>query len=176
MLFQGEEWAASTPFQYFTDHGDPDLGRRVSDGRRQEFAHFGWDPEQIPDPQAASTFAASRLRWSELAGPSHAGVLDWYRRLVGLRRGRPELSDPRLDRTVVEIDERDSTLVMERGRVRLLVNLGDDDRRFPRSEGVVLVLASDSDVRLDHDGVVLPPDSVAVLDVDPDPGISRPAS
>jgi maltooligosyltrehalose trehalohydrolase len=164
MLFQGEEWAATTPFQYFTDHRDPDLGQRVSDGRRQEFAHFGWDPGQVPDPQAASAFEASKLRWSELARPSHAGIFDWYRRLVDLRRSRPELSDPRLDRTAVEVDEQASTLVMKRGRVQLLVNLGDDDHRFPRSEGVVLILASDSDVRLDHDGVVLPPDTAAILE------------
>jgi maltooligosyltrehalose trehalohydrolase len=164
MLFQGEEWAATTPFQYFTDHRDPDLGQRVSDGRRQEFAHFGWDPAQVPDPQAASTFEASKLRWSELARPSHAGIFEWYRRLVELRRSRPELSDPRLDRTSVEVDEQASTLVMTRGRVRLLVNLGDGDRRFPRSEDVALVAASESDVRLDHDGVVLPPDTVAILE------------
>jgi maltooligosyltrehalose trehalohydrolase len=51
MLFQGEEWAASTPWLYFTDHQDPDLGRAVSEGRRREFAAFGWKPDDIPDPQ-----------------------------------------------------------------------------------------------------------------------------
>ena len=67
MLFQGEEWAASTPFLYFTDHDDPELGEAVSEGRRREFAAFGWSPEQVPDPQAPETFEASVLRWDERA-------------------------------------------------------------------------------------------------------------
>jgi maltooligosyltrehalose trehalohydrolase len=61
MLFQGEEWAASSPFLYFTDHRDAELGRAVSEGRRREFATFGWRPQEIPDPQAAETFARSKL-------------------------------------------------------------------------------------------------------------------
>src|SRR5690606_10857723 len=51
MLFQGEEWSASSPFRYFTDHQDPELGRAVTEGRTHEFAHFGWDPADVPDPQ-----------------------------------------------------------------------------------------------------------------------------
>jgi maltooligosyltrehalose trehalohydrolase len=163
MLFQGEEWGATTPFQYFTDHRDPDLARSVSDGRRQEFAHFGWDPDDIPDPQAASTFDASKLMWSELDRPPHDGILDWYRRLVSLRRSRPELSDPRFERTDVEFDEHASTLVMTRDRIRLLVNLGDREQRFPRPKDATLLAASDSP-RLDLDVVVVPADTVAILD------------
>src|SRR3546814_4248273 len=56
MLFAGEEWAASSPFQYFSDHQDPDLARAVSEGRRREFASFGWAPDDVPDPQAPATF------------------------------------------------------------------------------------------------------------------------
>ena len=65
LLFQGEEWGATTPFQYFTDHADPELGRAVSVGRRAEFAAFGW--EHVPDPQDPGTFARSRLDWTEAA-------------------------------------------------------------------------------------------------------------
>ena len=67
LLFQGEEWGASTPFQYFTDHDDPELGRAVREGRRVEFAGFGWAPEAIPDPQDPATFARSKLDWQERA-------------------------------------------------------------------------------------------------------------
>src|SRR5208337_3917332 len=56
MLFQGEEWGASTPFQYFTDHPEPELGKAVSEGRCREFAAFGWKPQDVPDPQAPETF------------------------------------------------------------------------------------------------------------------------
>src|SRR5262249_5870212 len=79
MLFQGEEWGAGTPFQYFTDHHDPDLGRAVSEGRRNEFAAFGWRAEDVPDPQDAATFERSKLDWAELDKDPHADVLAWYR-------------------------------------------------------------------------------------------------
>ncbi len=65
MLFQGEEWAASSPFQYFTDH-DPELGKAVSEGRRREFAAFGWNPDHVPDPQDPQAFDRSKLVWNEL--------------------------------------------------------------------------------------------------------------
>ncbi|HTV78867.1 MAG TPA: malto-oligosyltrehalose trehalohydrolase [Steroidobacteraceae bacterium] len=84
MLFQGEEWGARTPFLYFTDHQDRELGKLVAQGRRKEFESFGWQTE-VPDPQAASTFERSRLNWEELAQSGHQDLLDWYRRLIVLR-------------------------------------------------------------------------------------------
>jgi maltooligosyltrehalose trehalohydrolase len=57
----GEEWGASTPFQYFTCHGDEELGRAVTEGRRREFADFGFDATDVPDPQDAATFERSKL-------------------------------------------------------------------------------------------------------------------
>src|SRR5207249_8497359 len=81
MLFQGEEWGASTPFQYFTDHVDPELGRLVSQGRRREFSAFGWKPEDVPDPQDPATFERSILDWAELDTHPHAGLLDWHKAL-----------------------------------------------------------------------------------------------
>jgi len=116
LLFMGQEWAASTPFLYFTHH-HADLGRLVTEGRRAEFSRFaGFADEssraRIPDPQAASTFEASRLKWEERARPPHAGVLELYRALLGLRRSEPALR--RGDRLqVVELD--DFGLALERG-------------------------------------------------------------
>ncbi len=92
LLFQGEEWAAATPFQYFTDHPDPDLGRAVSEGRRSEFAYFGWEPEEVPDPQDPATFERSKLDWSEKS--AKFGILDWYRVLIRLRREEPSVNRP----------------------------------------------------------------------------------
>jgi maltooligosyltrehalose trehalohydrolase len=79
MIFQGEEWAAGTPFLYFTDHTEPDLARAVSEGRRREFAAFGWPPESVPDPQDRETFLRSKLNWDEPASQPHADILRWYR-------------------------------------------------------------------------------------------------
>jgi maltooligosyltrehalose trehalohydrolase len=95
LLFMGQEWSASTPFQYFTDL-EPELGQRVTEGRRREFAGFPEfsHPEaalRIPDPQAASTYAASRLNWPERVEPGHAPVLALYRALLALRLEHPAL-------------------------------------------------------------------------------------
>jgi len=89
LLFQGEEWGARTPFLYFTDHQDRELGRLVSEGRAREFQSFRWGGE-IPDPQAAATFERSKLDWSELREPRHAELLEWYRALIALRTSRVE--------------------------------------------------------------------------------------
>jgi maltooligosyltrehalose trehalohydrolase len=99
LLFMGQEWAATAPFRYFTDHHE-ELGRLVTAGRRQEFRHFSdfRDPilrEQIPDPQASATFDASRLNWQELQQPLPAATLRLYRTLLQLRRSEPALRSAR---------------------------------------------------------------------------------
>ncbi len=92
MLFMGEEWAASSPFQFFTDHRDPGLGEAVTKGRCSEFVYFGWNPEDVPDPQAPETFERSMLNWQERETGAHREMLEWYRSLLSLRRRAPELS------------------------------------------------------------------------------------
>jgi maltooligosyltrehalose trehalohydrolase len=97
LLWMGQEWAASSPFLYFTDH-PPELGRLVTEGRRAEFGHFSAfaDPatrETIPDPQAEETFRRSTLVWAERAAMPHAGVLALYRELLALRRAEPALRE-----------------------------------------------------------------------------------
>ena len=95
LLWMGQEWAATTPFQYFTDHPE-ELGKRVTEGRRKEFGKFSAfaDPavrERIPDPQAVSTFRNSKVRWDEAERMPHAGVRALYRELLRLRRTHPAL-------------------------------------------------------------------------------------
>ncbi|HST62518.1 MAG TPA: malto-oligosyltrehalose trehalohydrolase [Longimicrobium sp.] len=95
LLWMGQEWAASTPFQYFTDH-PAELGRLVTEGRRREFGKFSAfaDPavrERIPDPQAPETFSRSRLRWDERETLPHSGILALYRELLRLRHAHPAL-------------------------------------------------------------------------------------
>ncbi|MBI2818623.1 MAG: malto-oligosyltrehalose trehalohydrolase [Acidobacteria bacterium] len=95
LLFMGQEWAASTPFQYFTDHY-PELGKQVTEGRRNEFSRFAAfadseTPEQIPDPQDLKTFVASRLIWEERETEPHAFTHRFYQRLLALRRSEPAL-------------------------------------------------------------------------------------
>jgi maltooligosyltrehalose trehalohydrolase len=89
LLFMGQEWAATSPFRYFTDH-EPGLGKLVTEGRRREFASFGaFGPDTIvPDPQAEQTFVESKLHWSEIEG-KHARVLAFYRDMLAFRREDP---------------------------------------------------------------------------------------
>jgi maltooligosyltrehalose trehalohydrolase len=163
LLFQGEEWGARTPFQYFTDHSDAGLGRAVSDGRSHEFAAFGWDPADVPDPQQPATFDRSRLDWEEPRKDQHADLLNWYRRLIALRRQIPALTDPRLDRIGTECDEDAGWLVVRRGPVVVASNIGAGAWNFPASRFPVLLAASDPRVELTQQGVILPPDSVVIL-------------
>jgi maltooligosyltrehalose trehalohydrolase len=131
LLFMGQEWGASSPFLYFTDH-EPELGKLVSEGRRREFAGFPEfaDPErqqQIPDPQAASTFEASKLRWSERELPEHAQMLELYRAAIALRRSDPVLSGA--DRSALVAQAGGGALVVQRWRGKqrrvLIMNFGE---------------------------------------------------
>ena len=160
MLFQGEEWGAATPFLYFTDHADPALGRAVREGRRAEFASFGWDPSEIPDPQDPATFERSRIDWSELGEKEHAALLDWHRRLIDLRRSQPSLTDGRLDLVDVSVDEESGRLVVRRGTVTVAGNIGSGSVELP-VEGPV-VLASDGADLVNAGTLRLAPDSVAI--------------
>lgn len=135
MLFMGEEWAASTPWQFFTSHPEPDLGQATADGRIAEFARMGWDPAVVPDPQQESTFLSSKLDWSEAATGEHATTLALYRRLAQLRRERPELTDPWLADLHTEHDDDDRWLVLQRGGVRVLCNFADAERELPLRGG-----------------------------------------
>ncbi len=123
MIFMGEEWRASTPFQFFTDFGDPGLKEAVSAGRREEFASHGWDAAEVPDPQAESTRLASVLDWSEPSRPDHARMLRWYSALCRLRAAEPDLHSGDLTEVQVE-DDPAGWLVMRRGSLATVVNLG----------------------------------------------------
>jgi len=162
MLFQGEEWGAAAPFLYFTDHADPQLARSVSRGRRQEFAGFGWRPEDVPDPQDPATLERSKLDWSEAARESPASLLSWYRELIAWRRRIPALTDPRLDRIETRCDEQ-GLLSIARGPVLVAVNIGPRDRTVAVDAASKLVAASSATVERRGLQVILPPDTVAIL-------------
>ena len=163
LLFQGEEWGATTPWQYFTDHADPELGRAVSTGRRQEFAAFGSAPGDVPDPQQPATFERSRLDWAEPAKDRHADLLAWYRQLITLRRRHAALTDPRLDRIRTEYDEKAGWLIVRRGPVTVAVNLGIQTWTWPAGPSAALLAASDPRIERIQQGLSLPPDSVAIV-------------
>ncbi|HXE73150.1 MAG TPA: DUF3459 domain-containing protein, partial [Candidatus Nitrosotenuis sp.] len=145
LLFMGQEWAASTPFLFFTDH-HPRLGPRITAGRRQEFRHFSAfsDPrvrQRIPDPQDPATFVRSRLDWSEADRPPHAGTLRLYRRLLALRR--QEMGDQSRGSYSVEVLGPHS-LLLWRGGLGVLVHL-EGRASLPVAVGEVLLSTEDEE-------------------------------
>ncbi|GGS98957.1 malto-oligosyltrehalose trehalohydrolase [Streptomyces toxytricini] len=165
MLFMGEEWGAGTPWQYFTDHPDPDLARAVREGRRREFAAHGWRPEEVPDPQDPATRERSCLDWAEPERQPHARLLDWYRTLVALRRTHPDLRDPDLAAVRVAYDEERRWLTFRRGDVRVVVNAAAEPATVALGRNGVRVLAAWEEVpHPDAEGRVhVPAESVVVL-------------
>jgi maltooligosyltrehalose trehalohydrolase len=166
MLFQGEEWAASSPFQYFTDHEDKELAKLVSEGRRKEFPAFGSSPEAIPDPQAVSTFENSKVQWGELSEPKHADMLAWYKQLITLRKARPELRDGSFERVEVEFDEDEKWLSMQRGGIVVLFTLNEEGYEAEIEDGVSLLLASDANTSLVENELKLTGPGVVILSVE----------
>ena len=166
MLFMGEEWGADTPWQYFTDHVEPWLADAVAQGRRDEFARHGWAAEDVPDPQDKATFIRSKLDWSQPDQDWHRDMLAWYTELIALRRSRPELTDPRLDRVHADYDEQERWLMVRRGRLRIVANLGPSSQRLSLGgRGAAVLAASSPGVSLDGDIVAVPAATFAVIEV-----------
>jgi len=164
LLFQGEEWGATTPFLYFADHQEPGLVKAVREGRRREFAAFGWDPRDLPDPCSAGTFRRSKLDWSEPGRAPHRDLLDWHRSLLRLRRAEPELAPCPLGRVNVFYDEQSGWLSLERGRITVVSNFGARLQVVPVRPGThQALLVSDAEIRISPSSVTLPPEAVAVL-------------
>lgn len=160
MLFMGEEWGSTRPFQFFSSHPEPELARATAEGRRAEFAEHGWDADTVPDPQDPATFERSKLDWAEAADPVHAELRDFYRTLIRLRRTEPDMADPWLPDLGVDVDEDRRWIVMRRGAVAIAANLG--------TEAVEVGVGGDVLAQWGHpeigaDRTTLPAHSVAVV-------------
>jgi maltooligosyltrehalose trehalohydrolase len=165
LLFQGEAWGASTPFLYFTDHQEPELGEAVKQGRRKEFAAFGWETEKIPDPQAEQTFVQSQLRWEELSAHPHNQILDWHRSLIRLRRSLPDLTSGQMAQVSVFYDEADQWLIMVRKSVLVACNFAQIQQRLTCGEmkDKKMVLCSKEGAVAKQGALVLPPETAAIF-------------
>ena len=165
MLFQGEEWASSSPFLYFVGFEDePDLARAVAEGRCREFSSFGWSPEDLPDPTDKASFVDSKLDWSELDSGDHAEMMEWHKKLIALRRKYLSLTTGRLELTKASFDADLNLLEVNRGPIAVLCNFSSDvvtlTRKFYEFD---LVLASKQGCQIQAEHVRIMPESVAVL-------------
>ncbi|WP_068120084.1 malto-oligosyltrehalose trehalohydrolase, partial [Nocardioides massiliensis] len=169
MLFMGEEYAASTPFAFFTSHPEPDLGKATAEGRIKEFERMGWDPDEVLDPQDPATFEASKLDWAEADGGRGARVLARYRELAELRRTIPALTDPHFANLEATADE-DTGLFLLRRRstvpgpdVLIAVNTGDAGARVDLGDDPELAFTTGDGVRLTGGGLELPAHAGALV-------------
>lgn len=138
MLFMGEEWGSSSPFQFFSSHPEPELARATAEGRKAEFASHGWDADEVPDPQDPQTFLNSKLAWDEVSSGEHRRLLDVYRHLIALRAAEPDMADPWLDHLRIEFDEEQRWFVMHRGAIAIACNLGEQPVDVPVTGQTVL--------------------------------------
>jgi maltooligosyltrehalose trehalohydrolase len=115
LLFMGEEYGETAPFQYFIEHGDPALIDAVRRGRQQEFAHFGWKAEEIPDPQDPSTFERCRLDPNKL-DTGQTQLLHWTHALIRLRKSVRTLASGAVHtlRHSIGVFEEEQVLVLHR--------------------------------------------------------------
>ncbi len=160
LLFMGEEHGETNPFLYFVDHGDSELIAAVREGRRREFAAFGWGG-QLPDPQAEPTFTASRVNWGRTGVASHAAVRRLYRDLIALRRDEVSLRAGASNDTVT-YDEAGRWVTLARStderRWMAAFNFGGEEQLVPGpSDCWRLVLSSDDRAYGGDDGGVIAP-------------------
>ena len=165
MLFMGEEWAASTPWQFFTSHPEPELGAATAEGRKAEFAKMGWDESVVPDPQDPQTFTRSKLQWDEIGSGTHARIHKTYRELIALRRSVADLTDPDFRHLSAEADEQRRWFRLRRDAVEILVNFGTEDLELP-GDGEVL-FRTDERAHLGGGSVSLPARSALVTSMRP---------
>jgi len=163
MLFEGEEWGASTPFQYFTDHEDPDLAEAVSKGRRKEFEAFGYPVEEFADPQSIDTFLRSKLDYAEMERASHREILEWHRDLIRLRRECLTSTEGKLD---VRFSVIEKWIVVLHGPLITACNLSAGQQRISMEQfaGARVLLASGS-ATLEGSQLRMSAESAAVLTI-----------
>jgi maltooligosyltrehalose trehalohydrolase len=162
MLFMGEEYGETAPFQYFTSHSDPQLIEAVRQGRREEFDDFLWQGE-APDPHDEETFRRSKLDWSRRERDEHAAMWELYRTLLALRRDTPALRSLDLSAVETHADDERRVLLIRRQNVLIAFNFGDEAQTvtlpFGAADWRPLL---ETDATIDGDGIKLPASSFSL--------------
>jgi maltooligosyltrehalose trehalohydrolase len=135
LLFMGEEYGETAPFQFFTSFLDRDLAEAVRKGRTEEFSRFAWQGT-VPDPGEPATFVRSRLNHPLAGAPRHRELYQYYRRWLELRRKHPALGTRGKERAQASVDPKGTLLTLVRDAesgpgVRLFANLTNETRPGP---------------------------------------------
>ena len=163
MLFMGEEWGATTPWQFFTSHPEPELGKATAEGRIAEFEKMGWDPDVVPDPQDPESFHRSKLDWAESTTGDHARLLRLYQELGALRRSVPDLTNPQFAKLEATYSDELRWFRLDRGHLITLINFGDNNLVLPLTEATSMVVVTDDAIEIGDGQVSLPAHSAAVV-------------
>jgi maltooligosyltrehalose trehalohydrolase len=134
LLFMGEEYGETAPFQFFTSFLDRDLAEAVRKGRTAEFSRFAWEGA-VPDPGDPATFVRSRLNHPLAGAPRHRELYQFYRRWLALRRTHGALGARGKPRARAEVDAAGAVLTLTREAesgpgIRLVANLTGESRLF----------------------------------------------
>ena len=166
MIFQGEEWAASSPFCYFTDFSDEELAEMVRKGRKSEFSSFSEIEKDIPDPGAKDTFCRSKLNWNEKDQGLHSKMLSWYRNLIKIRKDNPCLLDGNRENIKVEFSEGKKWILIKRKYIITTCNFSKT-RSLINVPGIYsgskIILESVKGTRMQENSILLPPLCTAVI-------------
>lgn len=165
MLFQGEEWGATSRFHYFTNFQDSELAEKVQEGRKNELAEFGWNSDNVPDPQEISTFEQCRVDWTEPDIAGHADILEWYQALIALRRNNPALQAGSVKEISFEYHENEKWFMYDRGDFLVVANMSENaqDAILPHPENWSLVLSSNPEITILENEIQLSPFGVSIL-------------
>ncbi|RFZ94107.1 malto-oligosyltrehalose trehalohydrolase [Mucilaginibacter conchicola] len=145
MLFMGEEYGEQNPFLYFVSHGDKELIEAVRTGRKNEFKAFHAEGE-APDPQSPDTFERSKLNWDSAEQSKHQEMLDYYKRLIQLRKSTPALHNNNRQQLEVSFNEEQKTLHLHRWEkdqhVHCFMNFSGQQHAFQLPSGLKLIFTS----------------------------------
>lgn len=162
MLFQGEEWAASTPFLFFTDHEDENLAQAIRKGRARECAFMGVTASKVPDPQAYETFKRSCLNWDEIDNETHSKMLNWYKKLINIRK--QHIDQLRSNNREFKIVARLKKLyTYSAGNIVVLMNLGKKEGQFSIDKSNFKILAESSTSVTKNNELILKPESTVII-------------
>jgi maltooligosyltrehalose trehalohydrolase len=167
MLFQGEEWAASSPFCYFADLSTEEIRRALREGRREEFSFYINDSDSIPDPCDETTWRQSQLKWQERESEPHRDMLEWYRALIQLRTQNADFATSQSLGENIEYTENPGWMTLRRGKFRVIYNFSHDSALITccDSDQLKPVLSSNSAAGIALGGNIrMPAHSVAVFE------------
>ncbi len=163
MIFQGEEWGASSPFLFFSHHQDPHIAAGTRQGRRNEFSSFGWKPQDIPDPQSDETFLNSKLKWQERMISPHKEILAWYHNLIHIRKQNIHPIANNLASLVVDFQKEKNIFLFNNQNLLVVINFDKAAQEVTIAKDYEIILTSEVGQNFKKNPMTVSPFSAVIL-------------